>query len=183
MIPEAKTKEFTVTGLDSYITSLSQISDAALQQMKDQCEDIFYARRARSWANDIELNAFTYLGNYLLVNKDYYSFGGDRNRVYMVYQVTVTNRFTNSNGESFEKTSDYYWFVAFDNLLVDDAGEVTLDIGSYSNCTESFEIDSGVKDGWYSRRWQYEGYTTLEDLYNDVVTCNREAYTNEDGMP
>lgn len=182
MIPDAKTKVFTVTGLDSYITSLSQISDTALQQMKDQCEDIFYARRAKSWASDIELNAFTYLGNYLLVNKDYYSFGGNRNRVYMVYQVTVTNRFTNSQSESFEKTSDYYWFVAFEDLLVDDAGEVTLDIGNYSNCTESFEIDSGIKDGWYSRRWQYEGYTTLEELYNAVVTCNREAYTNEDSM-
>lgn len=176
MLPTSLTKEVTVTGLDSYVTQNAQISAEALATMQQQAADAYNARMAKNPQAGEKLVAFDYLGNYLLVNKDREMFGGEYNRLYLVFKIQMSNQYSSSDSR-FDKVTDLYWYICFENVLVDDTGITTVDLASYDLPKTEIEIDSGISTGRYdTKTWEYSGYETLDEMYTAVVAVNVEAY-------
>ena len=181
MIPEPLSKEYKVSGLDSYIRSFNDVSEDSLVQMQSQAEDVFNAKVASDWKEGETLKGFDYIGNYLLTTKEAGRHSTD-NILYLVYKVTVNNTFSNDEG-SYDKNNAYYWYISFSNLLVNDQGETTVNITQYKTPSKRFTIDSGVNSGWFStKEWRYIGYEDLQELYKETVTVNIDSYNHEDNV-
>lgn len=182
MIPFPIEKTYKVDGLNSYIATISEVSDNSLAEMKKQAKDVYNAGVAQNWSDDEELKSFDYIGNYLLVNKNSDYYGGSNNALYLVYKAKVKDKYSN-DGKTYNETNDIYWYICFYNLLVDTDGETTVDIANYRTPGDRFMIDSGISSGWWSTKsWYYYGYQTLDELYKVVVTSNSESYKHEDNV-
>lgn len=181
MIPSPLTKTYTVEGLDSYIQSISEVSADGLKEMQGQAEDVFNAHVAREWGEDEILKSFTYMGLYLLTSKSDDDWN-DHNILYLVYKAQVNNRYSEED-ETHDETNDIYWYIAYNNLLVNSDGVTTVDIMDYSTPSNTFTVDSGIGSGWWSSKsWYYYGFETLDELYKNVVTSNSESYKHEDSI-
>ena len=182
MIPSPLTKEYKVEGLDSYIQTISDISTDCLNDMQKQGEDVYNAHVAQNWGEDETLKNFTYIGNYLLTNKNQDDDWGSHNVLYLVYKAQVKDKYSN-NGEKYNETNHIYWYICYYDLLVDPDGVTTVDITNYRTPGDGFTIDSGISSGWWSTKtWYYYGYQTLDELYKTVVILNSESYKHEDNI-
>jgi hypothetical protein len=181
MIPTATSKEYTVEGLDSYVSSISNISEKSLKEMQTQAEDVYKAKAANNWGDDETIIDFTYVGNYLLTTKNS-STWGSHNILYLVYKVIVNDTYSNS-GKEYNKNKEFYWYISFSDLVYNDSGETTVDLTRYYTPNDRFTIDSGISSGWFStKQWYYYGYETIDALYKVAVTCNIESYNHEDNI-
>ena len=179
-IPSPIEKSFIVSGLDSYVKSMSEISQESFTQMKNQARDVYTAYVARDWGDGEKLENLTYLGNYLLTTKD--SGNSKKNALYLVYKAEVKNNYTGENG-SYDKTNEVYWYIVYHNLLVDPEGTTTVDVTAYSTPNNRYTIDSGISNGWYgTQNWSYSGYGSVTELYKAVVEANLEYYNHEDNV-
>ncbi len=179
-VPEALEKEYTVEGLKSYVSKISDIDDNALSEMKSQAEDVFNAHAAKSFGEDEKLRSLTYIGDYLLTNKG--NSYGNYNYLFVVYKAQVQNTYSN-NKKSYDKVNDIYWYICFNNLMVDGDGKVEVDVTSYNTPSDRFTVDSNVSSGWFgTKTWYYYGYENLDELYKKVVTSNLDGYNHEDNV-
>lgn len=180
-IPGTQTKTYTVSGLMQYVSTLSEISADALAQMQAQAQDVYQADVAQNWGDGESLQGMTYLGTYLLKNKNSDSWGSN-NLLYLVYKVSVRDRYSGDEG-SYDKTNDIYWYICYSNLLTDGQGMTQVDTSEYNTPGDRVTIESNLQDGWWSGpSWSYRGYDSLENLYKTVVTANLESYTHEDNV-
>lgn len=181
MIPSTLTKEYVVEGLDSYIRTISDVSEESLKAMQSQAEDVYNAKVASDWGDGETLKGFDYVGNYLLTTKSTDNWNDD-NILCLVYKVTVNNQYSN-NGKTYNKNNEFYWYISYYNLLVNDLGETTVDVTDYRTPGDRFSIDSGVSSGWWStKEWYYYGYQDINELYKVAVTYNIDAYNHEDNV-
>lgn len=181
MVPGTLTKEYTVEGLSRYIRTASDVSEESLQLMKSQAEDVFRAKAASNWGEEETLKGLDYIGNYLLTAKSSSSWSAD-NILYLVYKVTVHDTYSN-DGETYDEDSSYYWYIAYNNLLVDDSGEVFVNVTDYDIPSDRIYIDSGISQGWYgTMTWYYYGYVDLASLYRAAVTSKIDQYNHEDNV-
>ena len=181
-VPEPLVKEYKVEGLSKYLSKISEINDTALSSMQQQASDVFNAHIAQRWEDGASLESFTYIGNYLLTAKNSDFYWGNNNALYMIYKAQVRNNYSNED-ESYNKLNDVYWYISFDDLIVEPDGNLTVDVTDYNTPNDRFVIDSGISSGWWSTMsWYYYGYQTLDELYKNVVTMNIDSYIHEDNV-
>lgn len=181
-VPETLEKEFVVDGLSSYLTKISEINNEALASMQQQASDVYNAYVAKDWEDDAKLESLTYIGDYLLTIKNKDSYWGNYNTLYLVYKAQARNNYSN-DGDTFNKVTDVYWYISFNNLMVESDGKITVDVTNYNTPSDRFTIDSGVSYGWFgTRSWYYYGYQTLDELYKNVVAVNMDTYNHEDNV-
>lgn len=176
-IPAEASKEYTVEGLQSYLQKISELNSETLDAMKSQADDAYRALVAQNWDDDEKLDSFEYIGSYLLTAKSDDSWGS-KNKLFLVFKATVDNEF-----KSYHQKNYVYWYMEYDNVVIDEDGKSDMDITRYSTSYNSFTVDSGVSDGWFgTHSWYYNGYATVNDLYKEVVTANAESYNHEDNV-
>ena len=181
MVPAQLEKEYTVGGLESYLTNLSELTDVAMDSMQRQAQDVFLAYVAQNWGEGADLESFTYIGDYLLTTKGGEEWGAN-NFLYLVYKAQVRNRYSNDE-KKYNKVNDVYWYIGYENLMLGSDGNVNVDVTAYTTPSDGFSIDSGVSDGWWgTQSWYYYGYPTLDDLYKSVVTVKMDSYYHEDNV-
>lgn len=183
-VPESMEKEYTVEGLQEYVSNLAEIDDVSRETMKQQAKDVFDAYIANSWTDEGEkkekLESFTYIGDYFLTAKN--SDNSTNNMLYQVYKVQVRDS-VSKDDESYNKVNDVFWFIIFNNLLVGDNGETIVDVTKYDTPVEKVEFDSGIDAGWWSTyAWSYYGYGTLDDLYKKAIMAKADTYNHEDNV-
>lgn len=179
-VPETLEKTYKVEGLQHYLTSMSEIGEEDLKAMQQQASDVFHAYVARDWVNTTKLKSFDYVGTYFLTAKNPETVRGSQNALYLVYKIRAKNIYSNGE-ETFDKTSDVYWYLSYSDLLAGTDGRLAMDLSDYGTPNESYVVDSGISDGWFGTySWYYDGYGTLDALYKDVVTSNADAYNHED---
>jgi hypothetical protein len=183
--PAETEKEYTVSGLESMVTKISEIDEEALEKMKQQGLDEWTAWAAkRDWKLEEEIpQDVQCTGMYLLTPKS----GEDsQNMLYIVYEIQIQNSYTyEDTGESYDQLNKIYRYVGYKNLVLDANEKVKMNDADYfvmSDYEESSEFDSGIKDSWgYSKKtWYYPGYKSMDDLYTKVVTANLDSYNHED---
>lgn len=164
LIPDPVSKDYTVTGLTEYVSAAADIQEADLNKLTDQATSVINADNASSLSDSEKVNSLTYAGNYFLTAKD----GMDpwpHNVLYLIYKINVTNG---------KGTYDYYTFVEYDDLKLDDRKALQVDISDYNTCYHSIYLPEDD----YS--YYYYGYKSLDDMYKDVCASEVDQYTVED---
>ena len=166
------TKEYTVEGLEEYATSMSQLTDKMIDELKKQGEDTFKTS-IKNWVEDSKLDQCEYVGAYFLSLKD----GAKKNHfnyVYMIYHIHCTTK-----GGEF----DYYFYVAFNNIVVKaDGSNECYNIMDVKYPTGSEYSKNAIKKGSGSNRRYVIGYETVDALYNNVIRAESQYYNCEDNV-
>lgn len=179
MVPQEMKKQYTVSGLDKYISKTEEIDPVTIKALQDQAWDEYQEYMANSWSKEASLESFDYLGTYLLTNKSKEEW--EQNRLYLVYRVKSRINYSGSYGK-YNQVNDIYWFISFPNLILKANGKVEVeDILNGSTPLSTFDVDSGLSDGWFGTlKWSYYGFGSLESLYKSAVTANLSSFNHED---
>jgi len=155
-------KEYEVSGLSYYVTSLSQIPEDTINKMHTAAYNDYSAYLAR-YMGDNMLEEFTLLGEYFLTRgENYTSSLSYENLVYMVYKVK-------SNGY------EYYLAYRFTDVIIQADGVCSVKLDDYESIT-SESIYTYDYNSIY-------GYKYIESLYSDVITSNLDRYGYETTVP
>lgn len=178
-VPETLEKEYTVSGLSAYVARRAEIGEESLAGMIRQGEDVYRAHFAQNQQEGSTLESLSCIGDYLLTAKSADGWGS-RNLFYVVYKAQVRNQYANE-GASYDKVSDVYWFLCYENLLAQPDGILDVDLTNYSTPGASFTVDSMVSFDWFgTREWRMYGYPTVQALYQEAVMQKIDAYNHED---
>lgn len=173
VIFEETQKEYTVTGLGEYASSLSQIDSEMLEKMKSRGEDALRAEAAQKLDDSATLDQVTYIGSYFLTAKDSDHRDQENNMLYLVYQVQSSGSFPEDNiRESFS----YYYTVRFDNLVAEPDGSISADLGEYSVSEKRFQKEFG------NHRLSFNGYEDLDSVFRECVTKQIDRYSYESSV-
>ena len=156
-------KEYTVSGVDSYVTSAADISADNLDSMKNEATDALDAYFANN-NSYIGNSGFSYEGSYYLVAKNSDTWG-DTNVLYLVFSTTVT-----SAENAFEPTVVYFPVKYTNIMALSDGSQSFNTYGDIEGYTD-LEYD----DGWDN----VEGYTDGAQMFNDLVVTQKVDYTYE----
>lgn len=156
------TKQYTVEGLDEYLTSYSDITEETFEKMESQAEDAIdsWIVKQEKWYDyqDLKIGEPEHVGNCFLKLKEglNYGWGNDyENALYMCYKAEKTFKENDR-----KKTEDVYLIVRYDDFL------------KYGDGTIYVEIVSASVDG--------TTYGTYEDFYENVIRAKKEDYTVEE---
>lgn len=164
-----KTEEtYTVDGLASYISDVSDIPEDMYNKMDAQLRDNFNAYVAQSWVNKIAVQEFENIGNYLVTLKDG-MYGSPNNYLYYVYKVTT-------NVDDVEFT--YYWYGYFTDVLILADGTCSVDLSKYkvSESSSFWGIHSGDYLECYDGKYYVAGFADLETFINQHIISKIEKY-------
>lgn len=182
-IPAATEKTYTVEGLNEYVTDSDGLTDSVLVSLQNQAEDVLNAYIAKSWDSEcVTLKGMSYLGYYILTPKNKDNYGVYQDVIILPYQVTSHNHFEDDKGQVYDADVSYYWYIAFRNVSKDDDGNVAGGLDDYYTANASFDVKTGLDDGWWEKYWSYDGYQTLDELYSNAVTRNVEDYNHQDNV-
>lgn len=175
--PKKETKEYTVSGLSKYVSSVSDLSDSAITALKAQAEDNLRESETKAYG-DYKYSSAEYVGAYVLKKKvadDSYSYFdlANNSQLGLVYKVTLTGtRSDAGNGYTYAnegQTETVYKYVAFNDLLIDEEGSLTEEVGNKG---------SVKAPGYYSDiLGLVYGYKTTDEIYTDVVDGNARSWT------
>lgn len=176
-IPAATEKTYTVEGLNEYVT------DSVLVSLQNQAQDVLNAYIAKSWDSEcVTLKGMSYLGYYILTPKNKDNYGVSQDVIILPYQVTSHNHFEDDKGQVYDADVSYYWYIAFRNVSKDADGNIAGGLDDYYTANASFDVKTGLDDGWWEKYWSYDGYQTLDELYSNAVTRNVEDYNHQDNV-
>ena len=166
-------KEYTVEGVDEYITSADDLDDDAIESMtnvtKDYITEYFAdsSRKSAIKASDVE-----YYGYYFLANKNPSDAWYGYNKIYMVLSAKVSSK---EKPKQF-KTKTVYFPIEFTDIkkLADGTWDIE---SSYHYLLGS----TSLKYGYWST---VSGYTDKDDMRSDFVDANAAGYdaTGYDGL-
>lgn len=185
-IPSVLEKTYTVSGLQTYVTSADEIPEEAFLAMDSQAKNVINASLAG--AEDIQNIQITRVGNYFLDSKS-----GDswkRNQIKVVYKVHFDRNYENYQGEVQNFAIDYYYVVGWDNLLLNEDGTCSFDVYDYDEPYNRFEVDTGIIQSVYKYLGTYTtyamrlyGFATVDDIYSVVIQdqiADYDVYENID---
>ena len=182
-IPAATEKTYTVEGLNEYVTDSDGLTDSVLVSLQNQAEDVLNAYIAKSWDSEcVTLKGMSYLGYYILTPKNKDNYGVYQDVIILPYQVTSHNHFGDDKGQVYDADVSYYWYIAFRNVSKDADGNIAGGLDDYYTANASFDVKTGLDDGWWEKYWSYDGYQTLDELYSNAVTRNVEDYNHQDNV-
>lgn len=182
-IPATTEKTYTVEGLNEYVTDSDGLTDSVLVSLQNQAEDVLNAYIAKSWDSEcVTLKGMSYLGYYILTPKNKDNYGVSQDVIILPYQVTSHNHFEDDKGQVYDADVSYYWYIAFRNVSKDADGNIAGGLDDYYTANASFDVKTGLDDGWWEKYWSYDGYQTLDELYSNAVTRNVEDYNHQDNV-
>lgn len=182
-IPAATEKTYTVEGLNEYVTDSEGLTDSVLVSLQNQAQDVLNAYIAKSWDSEcVTLKGMSYLGYYILTPKNKDNYGVSQDVIILPYQVTSHNHFEDDKGQVYDADVSYYWYIAFRNVSKDADGNIAGGLDDYYTANASFDVKTGLDDGWWEKYWSYDGYQTLDELYSNAVTRNVEDYNHQDNV-
>lgn len=153
-----------------YLRKAKQLDDDTVKDIESAASAVFNDSVKSTWGAGEDLESLTYIGNYLLIAEDEDE-ADEHNRFYLVYKVRLHNSCA-SGSESYDSVHDYFWYVRYDDLTIDDDDKVVFDKDASTTPKDSFTVQSGVS----GIAWTYYGYETLEELYAAIVTSNEDVF-------
>ncbi len=185
-MPAVLEKKYTVSGLPEYMTSASQIPEGTLKEMQAQSEDIIKATTA-NWISGYTLD-ISYIGNYMLFAKK--QSDSPQNMFVLLYKMHYKNTLPDYNGDMHDYERDYYFYVSWDDLVLNEDGTCSYDKNTYRKANERFTVKTDIyKDYWQfaaepHRPYElsFTGYGTLNEIYNIYITKRIENYKFEENV-
>ena len=179
-------KTYVVSGLPQYMTSASQIPGEILLEMQSQSEDIIKATTAE-WMSGYDLD-ISYIGNYMLFAKKPES--EPQNMFILLYKMHYVNSFADYNGVEQEYSTDYYFYVNWDDLILNEDGTCSYDKNTYWKTKNTFRVATNIfkeysnvlREPYNQQYISFTGYQTLDEIYSYYITRNIEYYKFEENM-
>lgn len=176
MVPEKLEKEYTVQGLDSYLSNVNQLDESTLQSMKDQAISVYKSSVEQGMGEGEDLLSLTYIGNYLLTSKN-----NSYNYLYLVYKAHIHNYYSDGT-QSYDQITDQYWYIKYEDLLFKSDGTLIYDLDYYHTPNHGIYVDTGISYGWFGTyQWNYPGYDSLSALYDEEITID-DSYNHIDNI-
>lgn len=166
--PAEMQKTYTVSGLSGYVTKLNQISNTALEQMKQEADEIIREKAAKYCWGEESLTNWQYLGNFLQVAKPN-GLTSYNNCFYLTYKMSYRNDFRGAN-----YTLDYYDCIIFHDVTLEGDGTLDWDRGE---ANESI-LWTDVKNNW-GGNYYVCGFRTEKDMFDYYLTQRLDNYTYE----
>jgi len=168
-IPAESKKEYTVSGIGTYVTKADQISEKALNSLRTEVENNTISKITSSW--DAKLDEVGYEGYYVGTfdeGESYY-----HNVVGLVYKMSAHVEATSTNEET---RATFYTYIQFPDVVIYDDGRCEADFEQYMKPDDSFTITAKATGrGIFSwdRDYYFYGYTSKDDLVRGVSgDCN-----------
>lgn len=185
-MPTVLEKKYIVSGLPEYMTSASQIPEETLKEMQAQAEDVIKATTV-NWISGYNLD-ISYIGNYMLFAKK--QSDSPQNMFVLLYKMHYKNTFTDYNGDAQDYEKDFYFYVNWDDLVLNEDGTCSYDKNTYWKANNTFRIEtkiykdysSSFKEGYNPYRLSFTGYSTLDEIYNLYITKRIENYKFEENV-
>ncbi|MCR4673078.1 MAG: hypothetical protein K5637_07575 [Lachnospiraceae bacterium] len=161
-------KQYTVTGLDHYLSSISELNDEALADIYSgamiELEDDFGPDSALMNDEKVTVTGPEPIGMYLLYTDDESEW--TRNMLFAIFTCTLT---------SGDKKTVIYIPVEYDRIVVKTSGLAKLDYNyAYIRGDYLWTTDLGFKTSAYLR-----GYISEKAMYFDIVKSNSSEYTSD----
>lgn len=160
-IPVTTSKEYTVSGLEEYVSQYADLTPEFIEEVKKEAEDTFLAYTAGSNGRNYTFSDFEYAGYIFDAIKDTDTYFRSYNYLYLVYKSTVTNE------EKEYEPKTLYFSLFFSDILKSDEGITYGEKGDLLGYTY-FDSWNGIS-----------AHENLFDLYQDVT--NSESFTSESG--
>lgn len=169
-IPETDTYQYTVSGLDTYVTSIDQIPESLLTDMQKQAVDVIVAYTADAensrWTGGFQMNGNPeYVGLYLMSAKKIRIFS-DINRIYLMYKLNASNNDT---------TMDYYFFVQYSDAIIYGDGIAYVDTNNTVIPSGSLASNYGT-DYFSTGDHGFVGFRQLGDFEHRYLRTNQDSY-------
>lgn len=155
---------FEVAGLESYVTSYSELSADFLATAKSEAEDTIVAYAANYYMDTVSLGELTYAGYIFNSKKPDSNSWGNTNELYIIYSGKL------SDAENKFTPYTVYYPVRYSNLLSKN-GEI-----SYSD-SKKIIGSCYLGNSWHGT----DGYINPMLCYKELVTANMDHYTSEVG--
>jgi hypothetical protein len=160
LLPSAVEKEYVVEGLGEYASSLSEIDDDLLGDLKKEVET-YIIEKIKPWSSIAELQTVTYIGNYLATPEEDAEVS-TKNLFGLVYKIDSTLQ-VSEDAEVVNVTQ--YYTLEFKNTVVNDEGSLSVNLNQYIRPSDSFSVK--VQYGSYSfsyYTYSFYGYKTTDEL-------------------
>lgn len=135
--------------LDGYVKVSTEITEAAMEQMKADAEQRIRDREAMDMDAGESLESVYFLESMFLVSKD----GTDdpKNAVYLIFRLNGKN----TNG-------DFSWYDCFrySDLTIDSQGNVSVDLQTASGLWQRHIAEDNKRE----RYFYYTGYETMDEI-------------------
>lgn len=172
--PTVATKDYIVSGLNTYIQSIEEIDPVSYAEIDQQIQDTFQAHVAKSWIEANTLKDIQFIGNYVLISKDLSIRMNPNNIVYFLYQYEAT---TPDLAEDF--TGFYYGKLT--NVYLDAENNLIYSLSDIEYPTGNFRFGASgtifIVGDYY-----YLGYHTYEDFVTKEITANVDNYNYTDNV-
>lgn len=166
---ESDKKEYTVAGIDEYVSKYSQIDKATLDEMDEQAKTVIKAgmtnemiatmylhKRATSFVkiSELKFDDIKLVDNYFFTLKNGVekSYSNSDSYIYMLYELSFSDNITPDGSVA-------YMAVFYNNIILRNDGVLEVNV-------TNAEINE------YS--------TDFDDIYRDVVTANKVKYDCEE---
>lgn len=166
---ESDKKEYTVAGIDEYVSKYSQIDKATLDEMDEQAKTVIKAgmtnemiatmylhKRATSFVkiSELKFDDIKLVDNYFFTLKNGVekSYSNSDSYIYMLYELSFSDNITPDGSMA-------YMAVFYNNIILRNDGVLEVNV-------TNAEINE------YS--------TDFDDIYRDVVTANKVKYDCEE---
>lgn len=176
-IPSVTEKTYTVDGLGTYASSISELDAAAVAAMKSTAEEIILEYTS-GWTFEKGIDSVKYVGDYLQVAKDASEY--TRNIYGLVYEI---NSHVQASPDYDAVNVVQYYDVRFENIIVNQDSGCEVDLTAYSTPYEEFTKIAYYGEDFYSYDdYYYYGFEVLGHLKNIRVESIADAYDTEWNM-
>ena len=100
-----------------------------------------------------------------------------KNSLYLVYKVDVV-LYNPDNKQSTGEPGSLYYFAKYDDLSLNGDGTLVVDLDNYQTPSRNCYLSS---DGYWTGT-EFDGYYTLDDLYEDCVLSQTDSCTFENNV-
>ena len=168
VIPEAMTKKYTVSGLETLVDEFSDISDEKWESIYGDWKTYILENIPKEWVTPEALTNVTYIGRtFSRPTED--SWTRDKYYITLYYELTVEQ----PEKEPFQ----YYYYLEFENWKTIADGSLTYEKCTIPSGSAGWFFVSGdifTKDDLY-----YVGFETFDAIYEKMVINDRSGYNTE----
>ena len=155
--------EYTVSGLDSYDFSISDIPSDLLNSLIETGRSALTEQSENGFNLNLAVTSVSHIESVFLVADDDPGWGAN-NMLFLLYQVDVVDEGITGNGSWQPYTS--YNYVVFEDLLLSSGGSVEASQDEYEYSNTSI----------YNGEFHVYGYESRDDLYGRCIEPRLDRY-------
>lgn len=171
-VPEIKSLSYDVEGLPDAVTKVSDVDDAALEDMQKSVERYFKNYVKDYWSEDESLTSLTYKGAYLKYSTD--PEASPQNVFWLIYEVKVKNK-------DIDADFTYYWTIGYNNLEFNSDGTIEVVKKGYLKISDG-KGDGALTSSIQVGNFKYYGYENLDDLLDAIDKLIGLGYQSDDSL-